>query len=263
MVAENHEPAAPRPAARTLPPDPVGSAPDLKRVFDDYIASSDPRQHRLAVQAFEACVPAFLPATGQSPSPEPLIAALPANHQGEREGAYRTLFARCHRLLAEGRASLEATRQALALDPQSQSLGQRAQEAVLAGHLERIEPLVGEALARSDPAAVASLAGLAVRIVPWRQPETMDAATLQNAREVDAALPWVACDLGLDCSAQSLWALQICATEGLCEGDLMTRLMARVSPGAIDVGAVQQQRLRLLGLIQGGRTLGLADLLPP
>lgn len=263
FAAGSHEPAPPSPAAQSVTTDPVGSAPDLKRVFDDYITSGDPRQRRMAVQAFEACVPAFLPTAGQPPSPEPLIYALPAAHQTEREGAYRTLFARCHRLVAEGRASLDSTRQTLELDPQSQSPGRRAQEAALAGRLDRIEPLVGEALSRSDPAAVASLAGLAARIVPWRQPETVEAATLQKAHEVDAALPWVACDLGLDCSAQSLWALQICATEGLCEGDVASRLMMRITPGTVDPGAVQQQRLRLTGLIQSGRKLGLADLLPP
>lgn len=244
--------------------DPVGNALDLKRVFDEYIASGDPRQRRMAVQAFEACVPAFLSGAGQTPSPEPLIRALPPDHyQTEREGAYRTLFARCHRLLAEGRTSLDSTRQVLEHDPQNQAPGLRAQEAGLAGRLERIEPLVGEALSQSDPAAVASLAGLAARIVPWRQPDVADAALMQRAHEVDAALPWVACDLGLDCSAQSLWALQLCAAEGLCEGDVSARLMARISPGTVDTSAVQQQRWRLLGLIRSGRTLGTADLLPP
>lgn len=268
-------PAAPAPSPMNPPSDPlgaatlarvadpVGNALDLKRVFDEYIASGDPRQRRIATRAFEACVPAFLPTAGEVASPEPLIRALPPDHQTEREGAYRTLFARCHRLLAEGRTSLDSTRQVLERDPQNQAPGLRAKEAGLAGRLERIEPLVGEALSQSDPAAVASLAGLAARIVPWRQPDVADAALMQRAHEVDAALPWVACDLGLDCSAQSLWALQLCAAEGLCEGDVSARLMARISPGTVDTSAVQQQRWRLLGLIRSGRTLGTADLLPP
>lgn len=263
-------PAPLRPASKPLDAatstpvtDPVGTAPDLKRVFDEYIASGDPRQRRIAVRAFEACVPAFLPGAGQAPSQEPLIQALPADHQIEREGAYRTLFARCYRLVAEGRASLDNTHQTLERDPQNQAPGQRAQEAALAGKLDRVEVLVSEAMSGSDPATVASLAGLAERIVPLRQPDVVDGATLQRAREVDVALSLAACDLGLDCSAQSVWALQMCATEGLCEGDVTSRLMARVTPGSVDPGAVQHQRLRLLGLIQSGRTLGLDDLLPP
>jgi len=239
----------------------VGSAPDLNRVFEDYIGSGDPRQRRTAVRAFDACVPAFLPGAGQAPSPEPLIEALPPGRRTEREAAYRSLFARCHRLLAGGRTSLDETLQTLQRDPQNQAPGLRAEEALLAGRFDRVEPLVAEALSGSDPAAVASLAGITARIARSRQPDSADAAMLQRAHEIDAALPWVACDLGLDCSAQSLWALQLCATEGLCEGDVSARLMARISPGAVDAGAVQQQRLRLLGLIRSGRALGTADLL--
>lgn len=242
--------------------DPAGSAPDLKRVFDDYIDSADPRQRRVAVRAFEACVPAFLPAAGQTVSPEPLIGALPPLRRAEREVAYRALFARCHRLLAGGRASLDDTHQALQRDQQNQAPGLRAQEALLAGRFDRMEPLVVAALRDADPAAIESLAGIAVRILTLRQPDGADAATLQRARAVDAALPWVACDLGLDCSAQSLRALQLCAAEGLCEGDVTARLMARMSPGTVDPGDVQEQRSRLLGLIRSGRTLGMADLLP-
>lgn len=254
----------PRIAARSaVAADPVGSAPDLKRVFDDYIDSADPRQRRIAVRAFEACVPAFLPASGQSPSPEPLIAALPFEHRAEREAAYRSLFARCSRLFADGRTALVATSEALQNDMQSEAPGRSAQEAALAGRLDRVERLVSEALNDADPAAVASLAGLAARIVSLRQPGGADAAVLQRAHDIDAALPLVACDLGLDCGDQSLWALQLCATEGLCEGDVSTRLMARNSPDSVDPGAVQKQRRRLLGLIRSGRTLGTADLLPP
>jgi hypothetical protein len=243
--------------------DPVGSAPDLKRVFDDYIQSDDPRLRRQAVRAFEACVPAFLPGAGQSASAEALIRALPADHPTAREDAYRTLFARCHRLLAEDRTALNGARRDLERDPQNQAPGQRAQEAALAGELDRVETLTGDALNSADPAAVASLAGLAARIVAQRQRDAVDPAALQRAREVDVALSLTACDLGLDCSSQSLWALQMCATEGLCEGDATARLMARMTPGTLDAAAVQQQRLRLLSLLQSGRALGVDDLLPP
>ena len=242
--------------------DSVYSAPDLRRVFDDNIDSDDPRQRRTAARAFDACVPAFLPGAGGSASPEALIDALPADQRAEREAAYRSLFARCHRLLATSRNALGETLQTLRSEPQTQAPGQRAQEALLAGRLSDTELIVGEALSESDPASVASLAGIAARIARMRQPDGIDAALLQRAQEIDAALPAVACDLGLDCSPQSLWALQLCATEGLCEGDVLTRLMARNSPGTVDPDAVQQQRVRLVGLIRSNRALGTADLLP-
>lgn len=248
--------------------DPLGGAPDLQHIYDQYIASADPRQRSIAVRAFEACVPAFLPAAGQTPSPEPLIAALPPERRAEREAALRTLFARCHRFLTEDRAALDALRQALQRDPLNEAAGLRAQQALLAGDHDLVESTVSAALASADPLAVESLAGLAVRIAQARESEAtqsedaMDAALLQRASAVDAALHWVACDLGLDCRAESLWALQVCAVEGQCEGDLEARLMARLIPGAVDTVAVQQQRARLLDLIRSGRPLGTADLLP-
>lgn len=260
LVASDEAAAAAAGAAAAI--DPAGSAPDLKRVFDDYIGSDSPRQRRKAVRAFEACVPAFLPGAGQRPSPEPLIEALPYEHRGEREAAYRQLFARCARLLSGGRTALDGERQTLALDPDHRAPGLRAQEALLAGRLDQAEWLASEALSGEDPASVLSLAGLAALIVPARHPEGADAALLQLAREVDAALPWVACDLGLDCSSQSLWALQLCSVQGLCAGDVAARWMVQGAPGTVDPDAVQRQRLRLLGLIRSGRALGSYDLLP-
>lgn len=242
--------------------DPAGGAADLKRVFDDYIESTDPRQRRTAVRAFEACVPAFLPGTGQMPSPEPLIAALPLQQRAEREVAWRTLFARCHRMLAGGRESFDGVRRTLESDPQSRAPGTRALDALLAGRPDRFEQDVTEALSSHDPGDVGSLAGIAARIGQSRSPDGADAALMQRAREVDIALPLVACDLGLDCTAQSLWSLQLCASEGWCSGNLAARLTARAGPDAVNLDAVQQQRMRLLALIRSARKLNSADLLP-
>ena len=85
---------------------------------------------------------------------------------------------------------------------------------------------------------------------------------MQRARAVDSALSWVACDLGLDCSANSLGALQLCAVQGMCEGDMPSRFLTRAVADAVDPAAVHGQRARLLALIRSGRVLGTADLLP-
>lgn len=242
--------------------DPAGVAADLKRVFDDYIENAVPRQRRVAVRAFDACVPAFLPGVGQAPSPEPLIAALPLQQRAEREVAWRTLFARCHRLLAGGRDAMVGTRQLLESDPESRAPASRALDALLAGRLGAFEQHVTEALSDGDPGDVASLAGIAARIARFRSADGADAALLRRAHEVDIALPLAACDLGLDCTGQSLWALQLCAAEGWCDGNLAARLTARAGPDAVNPEAVQQQRMRLLALIRGARKLNAADLLP-
>ena len=239
-------------------PDNVGSAPDLKWVFDENIDSADPRQRRIAARAFNTCVPTFLAGDGEIPSPDPLIQALPHDFRAERETAYRLLYGRCQRFLNEDRASLLVLQQHLQADRTLQDPGLVAQEDLVAGRYERSESLVSLALASGDPASVASLAGLATRLAIIRNPDASDSDLMQRARDVDAALPLVACDLGLDCSANSLGALQLCAVQGFCEGDMFSRIMVDV----IDPAAVQMQRTRLLALIRSRLLIGTADLLP-
>lgn len=242
--------------------DPVGQARDLGQVFDRYINSADPHQRQWAVRAFNACIPAFASSANHDASPEPLIARLPQAAHDERANAYRDLFARCHRLLSARAADIDGTRQSLERDWQTRSVGVRAREAVVAGELDRAELLVNQALAWSDPVEVASLTGLASRLAQSHQDEQADVQGLKLALTVDAAIPLVACDLGMDCSPQSLWSVQLCAAEGLCEGDLAARSMARLGSASPDPQAVQSQRNRLLALIKGGGALGLKDLLP-
>jgi hypothetical protein len=250
--------AAPR---KPEPADPIGGALDLKRVFDEYAASADARGRRVAARAFSACFPAFLPANAQTPSPEPLIRALPAQQRTEREASYWALFARCRGFLGDGRTALEDTQKQLQGSPESEEPGWRAQEDLLAGRTDRIDALVSRGLSASDPAAVAAMSGVAGRLAAVRNAEASNADLSLRARAVDAALPLVACDLGLDCSAGALPSLQLCAAEGVCEGDLATRIAKRNADN-VDVARIQEQRVRLLALIRSGRALTAADLLP-
>jgi hypothetical protein len=248
-------------AAAIVSLDPVGGAADLKRVFDEFIASGEPRERRIAQRAFAACVPAFLPAASETPSPEPLIRALPAGQRTQREAAYWGLFARCRGFLGDGRDALERTQQQLLRDLEAAEPGLRAREDLLAGNSARIDALVSQGLSAADPAAVAALSGSAIRLARQRDPDGADANLARRASAIDAALPLVACDLGLDCSATSLAALQLCAVQAACSGDLPSRWAQQ---DGIDLGApeIRQERARLLALVRGGRALGTADLLP-
>ena len=248
------------PPQRASVPDPIGAAPDLKRVFDEYRDSSNFRERKVAARAFGACVPAFLAADEQTPSPEPLIRALPQENRNAREAAYWVLFARCRNFLGDGRAALEGQLRELKASTEAQEPGVRAQEDLLAGRTDRIDALVAQGLSANDAAAVAGMAGVAAALASARDPDGSDADLALRARAVDAALPLVACDLGLDCSAASLQSLQMCALQGSCEGDLAARFAQR-SEG-IDPSRVQQERARLLALIRGGRPLAAADVLP-
>ena len=263
--ASSAEPAGAASASQNasdLRADPIGAAPDLRRLYDQFAASADPKQRRIAARAFGACIPAFLPSAGQAPSPESLIQALPPAQKGEREAAYRALYARCSRFMDESRAQLASTHQALQRDADAREPGARAAQALLDGRVDQVDRLIAQATASADPAAIESLSGIAVRLARERNPDQSDAALAETARAVDAALPAVACDLGLDCSANSLWSLQLCATAGACQGDLTARLAARAGSDPVDPVLVQRQRERLLALLRSGRALSAADLLP-
>ena len=168
------------------------------------------------------------------------------------------------RLIAAGVPIVQAnvSYQALEKDAAAQEPGTRATQAILAGRMDEVERLIGLATRGGDPAAIDALSGLAVRLAHVRDAEQSDAALSQIARAVDAALPAVACDLGLDCSADSLWSLQLCATESLCQGGLLARRAARMANDPVDPALVEQQRRRLLALLRSGRSLSSADLLP-
>ncbi len=81
------QPAVPRTSnAPVAVVDSDANAQDLRRVYDDDSGSADPRRRRMAARAFAACVPLFVPSAGETPSPEPMIQALPAAGAG-RAGA--------------------------------------------------------------------------------------------------------------------------------------------------------------------------------
>lgn len=265
--------AAPRAASALAPPqqvtaranpllpqrpheaDSVGNASDLRGVFDAYIDSADEALRRTAVRAHAACVPAFLPQAGEPASPEPLIQSLPAAHRAEREAAYRALFARCYRFFGEGRAKLEPMRERVSA-AQWQEPGVRVRAALGRGDRDDAIAILGAALSGADAATVASLSGTASALVE----EQDDPGLAVRARAIDAALMLAACDLGMHCGVDALRALQMCAVESLCDGDVPTRVMAQAASSASDPVAVQRERTRLLALFRSGRALTAADL---
>jgi hypothetical protein len=241
--------------------DPVAYAPDLKRVFDAYKDSTDVRERRAALRAFQICVPAFVEAAGTPPAPRTRGTSA-ERARSQRDAAYRALFERCREFRTAEPAALSAASAALRADAQAQAPGSRAQQAVVTGHFARMEQFVSEALTGDDPASVASLAGLAARIADARASNVEPAIAIRHAQAVDAALLLVACDLGHDCREDSVWALQLCAIEGLCEGDAWARLVERTSHDGISADTVMNERSRLLRLLKTGRILGTRDLFP-
>lgn len=245
--------------------DPLAESPDLLQVFQRYRDSGDPRLKAAAQRAFSACTPAFLPRPGETPSPEPLIAALPAAQRMAREEALRSLYARCQSFMGLGRDALLKLRGELAADGGLREAGQQVEDELAAGNIEQASRWATGALRSGDPAAIASIAAPLERLLEKLSSTRAgsDAAADRIAAEdLAAALPLLACDLGMDCSSRSLVALHLCAAQGQCEGDVEARFLARavIDPGR--TAAVQAQRRRLLALYRQGRPPAAGELLP-
>ena len=259
-------PAVVQPAALAYPlPDPLAESPDLLRVFQRYRSSNDPRLKAAAQRAFTACTPTFLPRPGETPSPEPLVAALPPGQRMAREEALRALYARCQSFMGLGRDALLKLQGSLAADGGLREAGQQVDDELAAGNVEQASRWATQALRSGDPAAITSVAGPLERLLEKlssARPGSDAAAARAAAADMAAALPLLACDLGMDCSHRSLAALQLCAAEAQCEGDAEARFLARA---AVDTGrapAVQAQRRRLLDLYRQGRPPAAGELLP-
>lgn len=249
--------------------DPLADSHDLLQIFQRYRDSDDPRLKTAARRAFSACTPAFLPRPGETPSPEPLIAALPPTQRMAREEALRALYARCQSFMGLGRSALLTLLGDLAADGGLREAGQHVNDQLAAGNVEQASRLATQALRGNDAASIASIAGplgtLLEKLSSARAGADRAAdrtAAAEVAANVAAALPLLACDLGMDCSNRSLAALQLCASEGQCEGDAEARFLARAGVDADRMAAVQAQRRRLLDLYRQGRPPAAGELLP-
>ncbi|MBC7730116.1 MAG: hypothetical protein H7242_21405 [Microbacteriaceae bacterium] len=245
--------------------DPLAESQDLLQIFQHYRDSNDPRLKAAARRAFSACTPAFLPRPGETPSPEPLIAALPPTQRMAREESVRSLYARCQSFMGLGRGALLTLRGDLAADGGLLEAGQHVDDQLAAGNVEQASRWATQALRGNDAASIASIAGpvgTLLEKLPSLRASADTAADRTLAADVAAALPLLACDLGMDCSNRSLAALQLCASEGQCEGDAQGRFLARAGVDSDRMAAVQAQRRRLLDLYRQGKPPAAGELLP-
>jgi ubiquinone biosynthesis protein UbiJ len=240
------EPATPQ--HRVVIDDSLARTPDLKQEFDRLMANGDAAAQASAARAWQACVPVFLPPDGGSASPDAMIAGLPAKSRAPREDAWRALWARCQGFFAAPRAELLA--QAGTMRARAAPAGAAVLQALARGERDEALARADSVLASGDAAAVASLSGLARR---WREARdgqlSRDTAAAVDA--TDAGLAVLDCDLGADCSSASLAALQLCAAEGLCEGDVVDRRFARFG-APLDYAAVDRERERLAAALHSG-----------
>jgi hypothetical protein len=236
---------APTVTARALT---EGLAPEipLKRVYDDHERDLDPAARALAWAAFSACVPTFIGPAGPR-SPATFEEGLPDDpKKPQRLAAMQAIAARCKDFAGRPTAELmdEAVRNAerhRAGDLRSR--GELALTAVKAGNSDEAVSLIRDIVARRSFTELRDLSGIVSR---WHRqaPEPLDVMK-------DALLSVIGCDLGVDCGADSLQALQLCAFNEACEGDLAERTLAGFPD--LDRDQFNRARVQLAAELREGR----------
>ena len=123
------------------------------------------------------------------------------------------------------------------------SRGELAMTAVQAGNGGEALELVRDIAARRSPYELRDLSGLVSR---WHRGAARPTDALK-----DAVLLVVGCDFGMDCSADSELALELCAFNGACSGDLVERSLLAFPD--VDRSAVNVARVALAAELREGR----------
>ena len=205
----------------------VERATDLAAVYDKYSGSTDGLTRNIAYRAWSACFPAFLGAEGRPVTVEQFAAAMPsaAANTPLRLAAYRELLNRCQRFFYMSRDEIihasqrqeDAWKKGEILAP-----GELAMKFFLEGRSDEALNVARRTVQSGDAFAVASLQEYIHRMIAQK----IETQQLPNSERSDLrglAFAMAACQLGLDCSADSLTALLLCANSGQCEGSLTDR----------------------------------------
>jgi len=202
--------------------DPLSNpAQSLRAIYDANERSLDPAERSLAWHAWSVCVPNFISERGQSVSESQWADGLPNDaSRPARLNARRQLAERCADFAQESRDTLLNAAAANAERHRAgdlRSRGELALEAVQAGNDEEALRLIREIVEKRSPYELRDLSGLVTR---WHRGARKPTDELR-----DAVLAVVGCDLGMDCGANSLPALELCAYGGTCDGDFAERAL--------------------------------------
>lgn len=239
------------------------TARNLRAVFDEYKDSASPIARNIAYRAWSACHPTFISPQGQPVSLDHVLKTLSDSgiDSAARRAAYRALYQRC-----EGFFNM--SREAAVLNTQVQqekwergesaAPGEQAMQILNAGDEAKAFEIARAAAASKDAYAIASLQEFVYLSLRLQR----DAGALPGNARVDIrslAYSLAACRLGLECGAESLTALRLCANSGQCEGGVADRLLQSL-PNANDREAANAETARVIAATQAEQfdTLGFA-----
>ncbi|MES2069280.1 MAG: hypothetical protein V4488_02955 [Pseudomonadota bacterium] len=241
---------------------PLERAQDLRSLYELYKSSNDPVERNIAYRAWSACFPAFIAPQGESPTLESVTRALPRNasNNAERIEAYRSLLGRCKNFFEIPRDKLLAETRQLnneALAGQADTPGERALRTLADGNTSEAAEAARAVVASQDAFAIRSLQDFMYKYLSSRT----DALPEQPAARPDLralAFSLAACELGMECGAGSLKALQLCANLGQCSGSVQERYLQSLSNQA-ERDIAQKERDLVVGAVRNGdyRALGL------
>ncbi len=250
-------PAAPVHAANALE-----LSHDLRSVYRQFKDSRDASERHMAYRAWSACFPTFIAAQGQAASIDELTRAFPGNdpRSAQRAEAYRSLQARCWsfsdmaqvELMDAARRQQEASYLEAALSP-----GELASKYLSDGKRDEALRAARAIVASQDPFAIGSLRELISQMIVLQVDAQMAPAS-ERADLRSLAFTLAACQMGLECGAASLTALQMCASLGACSGSVTDRYLQAL-PNQADRDALALETRRVLQAIGAGnfRALGL------
>jgi hypothetical protein len=232
------------------------TARNLRQVFDQFKNSRSPVARNVAYRAWTACHPTFISPQGEPANLERVLKTLTASgiDSAARRAAYRDLYQRCA-------GFFDMSRDAAMLNTQVQQESFDRGEAAAPGELAILRlrqgdesaalDIVRDALASKDAYAVASLQEFIYLSLRLQR----DAGALPGNERIDIrslAYTLAACQIGLECGAESLTALRLCANSGQCEGGVADRLLQSL-PNANDRAAAVVEAARVVAAIQSGR----------
>lgn len=206
---------------------PLQESGNLRDFYDRFRGSPHGYERAAAIRAWSACFPHFMDANGRTLGVDDAMRGLGADAAklAVRRSAYAELRARCQGFFSMSRDEMLAlTRQHQDWIQRGEALepGELATHFLAAGDSARSQQIAVDALASGDAYALASMREfLFQRLTRQVDAQTLPASTRADLQSL--ALLAAACQRGLDCSAHSLEAVQLCAFNGLCEGDLIAR----------------------------------------
>lgn len=245
-----------------LPGNLLETTNNLRDLYESFKDSDNAIGRNIAYRAWTACFPTYIGPEGRPVTVDSLLQGLPvyAENNEVRRAAYRSVYQRCSGFAAMSREeALRTTRQQQETWNKGDSLspGELATKYLREGDAERALLVARDVIASKDAYAASSLHDFINQFFV-RQVDAQAEPSRERPDLRSLAFSIAACQIGLECGAESLTAIQLCANTGQCEGDVVARYLQTL-PNQADRDAAMMESKRVAEAIQSGnmRALGL------